>query len=89
MLSTHRSEIERRFGVKTLAVFGSVARDEANSESDLDVLVVFAGPTRFDPFMRLKAYLENLVGTRVDLVTPKSMRPELRSQIEREALYVA
>jgi predicted nucleotidyltransferase len=88
-LNSHRAEIQRQFGVRTIAVFGSVARDQARPDSDLDVLVAFEGRSRFDPYMRLKSYLEQLFGVRVDLVTWNSIRPEMRPEIEREAIYVS
>lgn len=82
-------EIRQRFDVEDLAVFGSVARDEAGPDSDVDVLVRFSGPATFDGFMDLKFYLEDLVGLRVDLVTQKALRRELRPKVEREAVHVA
>ena len=89
ILSAHREDIANQFGVKTLAVFGSVARDQARPDSDLDVLVAFNERPRFDPFMRLKSYLEHLFKVRVDLITWNSLRPEMRPQVEQEAIYVS
>jgi predicted nucleotidyltransferase len=77
-----------KLGVKTLAVFGSVARDEARQDSDVDILVEFRDKATFDGYMDLKFFLEDLLGRPVDLVTKKSIRPRLKTQIEREALYV-
>lgn len=88
-LAEHIAEVRQRFGVKTLAVFGSVVRDEADAASDIDVLVAFEAPADFDRFMELKFFLEDLLGTRVDLVTDKALRPRLRPYIEREAIHVA
>lgn len=75
-------------GVKTLAVFGSVARDEARPDSDVDLLVEFLGPATFNGYMDLKFFLEDLLGRPIDLVTRKSIRPRLKTQIESEAFYV-
>jgi predicted nucleotidyltransferase len=77
------------FGVARLAVFGSVARGEAEAESDVDLLVEFAGTPSFDGFMDLKYFLEELLARKVDLVTSKSLRPRLRPTIERELVDVA
>ncbi len=85
-LAAHRDKLTR-LGVKTLAVFGSVARDEARPDSDVDILVEFQGPATFNSYMDLKFFLEDLLGRPVDLVTRKSIRPRLKTQIEREALY--
>jgi len=81
--------IRRRFAVKGLSVFGSVARNEAGRRSDIDVLVEFKDKATFDLFMDLKFYLEDLLGTGVDLVTDKALRPEIRREIEQEKINVA
>lgn len=75
--------------VRALAVFGSVARNEATPGSDVDFLVEFEGPTTFDRYMDLKLFLEDLLHCQVDLVTRKGIRPELRPSIEQELRYVA
>jgi predicted nucleotidyltransferase len=81
--------LRERFGVQDLAIFGSVARDEAGPGSDVDVLVTFEGRTGFRAFMGLQFELEAILGTRVDLVTPKAMKPTLRPRIERDLIHVA
>ncbi len=82
-------EIRQRFAVKALAIFGSIARDDALDDSDVDVLVAFDRKASFDLFMDLKFYLEDLLGTRVDLVTDKALRPQVRRAIEQEIIHVA
>ncbi len=82
-------EIRQRFSVKALAVFGSIARDDADDDSDVDVLVIFDRKASFDLFMDLKFYLEDLLGTQVDLVTDKALRPQVRRAIEQEMIHVA
>ncbi len=74
-----------RRGMKTLAAFGSVARDEARLDSDVDIFVEFQGPATFNGYMNLKFFLENLLGCPVDLVIHKSIRPRIKAQIECEA----
>lgn len=88
VLAERRGEFER-FGIKSLSLFGSIARDETHAESDIDVLVEFDGKATFDRYMDLKFYLEDLLGRRIDLVTRKALRPSLRPTIEREAVRVA
>jgi hypothetical protein len=88
ILRKHRDELRKRFGVKSLAVFGSVARGEAGPESDVDILVEFEGRATFDRYMGLKLFLEDLLGRRVDLVTRKALKPRLRPFVEQEAIYV-
>jgi hypothetical protein len=84
----HLPDLER-FDVGWLAVFGSVARDEATPGSDLDVLVEFKHEPTFDSYMGLKFYLEDLFGRRVDVATPDGLRPRMRALVERETLRVA
>ena len=79
----------KELDVRSLAVFGSVARDEARPDSDIDILVEFTGPATFDQYMRLKIFLEDLLKHPIDLVTRKGIRPQLASAIEREARRVA
>lgn len=82
-------EIRQRFSVKTLSVFGSAARGEITSGSDVDILVAFNRKATFDIFMDLKFYLEELLQMPVDLVTEKAMRPQVRKEIEAEIINVA
>jgi len=88
LLKAHRAEIDA-FGVRSLALFGSVARDEARPDSDIDVLVDFGGPAHFKSYMHLKFLLEDLTGRKVDLVTRKGLHRGLRESVEAEALLVA
>jgi predicted nucleotidyltransferase len=88
ILQAHREDL-RRLGVKSLFLFGSTARDEARPDSDIDLLVEFAGPATFDAFMDLKFYLEDLLGRRIDLVTSRALKPRIRPSVEREAILVA
>jgi uncharacterized protein len=78
-----------RYGVSSLAVFGSVARNEVGPDSDVDILVDFESPPSFDTYMSLKLFLEDLLGRGVDLATPRSLRPQVRAYVERDAVYVA
>ena len=87
-LAAQRAKFQE-LDVKSLAIFGSVARDEARPDSDLDVLVEFKGPTTFNQYILLKIFLEDLLNCRIDLVTRKGVRPELLPHIEREARRVA
>jgi predicted nucleotidyltransferase len=78
-----------KYGVKTLALFGSVARGDDHEGSDVDVLIEFAGPATFSNFMGLKLDLEDLFGRPVDLLTPDSLGPAMRSEIEKQAIPLA
>ncbi len=87
ILASHRAKLEE-LGVRSLALFGSAARGEAHLGSDLDFLVEFEGHASFDKYMDLKFFLEDILGTRVDLVTRKALKPRLRPYVEKEAIDV-
>jgi hypothetical protein len=87
-LRTERERLRRDYGVKSLALFGSVARDEATGASDLDLLVEFDRPTGLMGLFALQDYLEHLFGCSVDLGTPGSLKPRIRQRAMAEAIYV-
>lgn len=88
-LVEHMDELRRR-GVKTLALFGSVARDEASDGSDVDLLVEFDRPLGLLEFFRVQHTIEEFLGVEhVDLVMPKALKPSLRNKIMTEAVNVA
>jgi uncharacterized protein len=88
-LATHKGELHDRFGVQSLSLFGSVARDEATEKSDIDVLVDFDRPTGYFGLMRLQEYLEGLFCCKVDVGTFRSLKPRLRDRILGECIRVA
>jgi hypothetical protein len=87
ILAQHQDSL-KRFGVKFLAIFGSVARNEARPDSDVDILVEFEGVVTFDRYMDLKFYLEDNLGTRVDLVSKRTLKAQIRPFVEQEAIPV-
>lgn len=88
ILQQHQKDLQE-FGVQSLALFGSVVRDEARADSDVDILVEFARPVGLLAFLKLKRYLEGILGKTVDLVTSKALRPQWRERIIREAIRAA
>jgi predicted nucleotidyltransferase len=88
LLTNHRDEL-LDLDVRSLALFGSVARGESGSESDVDILVKFEGLVTFDKYMEAKIYLEDLLGCQVDLVIEQALRPQLRPYVEKDAIHVA
>ena len=88
LIRSSQAELER-YDVKSLRLFGSVARDEAEPGSDVDVLVEFKSAPTFDSFMGLKIFLEDLFGVRVDLVTEDGLHPMIRDAVLRAAIPVA
>ena len=79
----------KSYGVTSLALFGSYARDEAKTTSDIDLLVEFQGKVTFDKYMDLKFFLEDNLSLSVDLVTKKMLKPQIIDTVEKDAIYVA
>ena len=87
-LQGHTTEL-RRMDVVSLAVFGSVARDEAGPDSDVDLLVEFTRPVGMFRFLAVKEYLEALLGRPVDLATRDALKRQFRDEILSEAVYAS
>ena len=80
----------RALKVRRLALFGSFVRGDQREDSDVDVLVEFEeGQKTFDHFIQLVYLLEDLLGRRVELVTPEGLSPYLGPHILEEAEYVS
>ncbi|WP_165233331.1 nucleotidyltransferase family protein [Aquisphaera insulae] len=87
-LSVEAPGLCRKYGVASLRVFGSMARGDDRSDSDVDILATFEEKATFDYFMGLKLDLEELLGRRVDLLTPKSLSSAMEAVIGEEAIPV-
>ncbi|MBT3070295.1 nucleotidyltransferase domain-containing protein [Rhodomicrobium sp. Az07] len=80
----------REFGVRSLSVFGSVARGDENDDSDIDVAVTFdpartpRGLAYFGLLERLQGRLAETLGRDVDLVPEPTTRPSLQNEIDRD-----
>jgi predicted nucleotidyltransferase len=88
LLKSRRRQL-KKFGIHSLSIFGSVARDQAHTNSDVDILVDFEKPIGLFEYARLQMYLEEILERPVDLVTPEALRQELREEILREAIRAA
>ena len=88
ILRQHEAEI-KTYGVKSLALFGSVARNEARPDSDVDLLVEFNRPTGLFGLIALQQRLEELLGCPVDIGTSDSLKASIRSRVLEESVYVA
>ena len=89
ILSPHRTELKQEFGVASLALFGSVARDEAGPDSDVDILVEFSETPGLSEYMRLKWWLEGRLGRPVDLVMKGALKDWARPVVEAESIRVS
>ncbi len=88
LLAAHKQELDSQ-GAKSLAIFDSVARDEARPDSDVDIIVEFSKPVGMFEFIDLKNYLENLLGCQVDIGTAASLRPKMLERVLKEAVHVS
>ena len=79
----------RELGVRSISLFGSVARDSANSTSDLDLIAEFDLPHTFRQYFDTLLLLEERLQIRVDLAEPHTLHPKLREKILAEAVEVA
>jgi predicted nucleotidyltransferase len=88
LLKSCQQTLKSDFGVRSLRIFGSVAREEQKEASDVDICVETTTPNPF-LIMDLKDYLENLFDCSVDIVRfREKMNPYLKRQIEEESIYV-
>jgi predicted nucleotidyltransferase len=87
ILTELKPELEKSFHVSSIGIFGSVARNESSSESDVDIVVDFNQPIGIS-FIDLANLLEEKIKTHVDLVSKKGIRPQYLSSIEKEMVYI-
>ena len=87
-LKQKNTELTKQFGVKSLSLFGSVARNEATQTSDVDLLVEFNRPVGYFGLFALQDYLEKLLGCSVDLGTPDSLKPYIKERVMGELIRV-
>jgi predicted nucleotidyltransferase len=80
-------QVLKRYSVRSLALFGSAARNKLRKNSDVDIMVQFE-KTTWENYIGLKFFLEDLLGREVDLVTPKALKPATKPSIEKDLLYV-
>jgi uncharacterized protein len=88
LLVRSKPDLQKRFCITGLALFGSTARDVATDKCDVDILVNFDGPATSQRYFGVQFYLEDIFGCTVDLVTEKALRSELRPFIEKELVDV-
>ena len=87
LVTAHRKELEQ-LGVQALNLFGSVARNEAHSESDVDFLVEFSIEAGLFDLFQVQHYLEDLLERKVDLGTKDALREHLREPVMRDVIRV-
>ena len=86
-LSQHKSKLLRDYPIKSMAIFGSYARSEQNSASDLDILIEFYDKIGIK-FIDLADDLEDIVGIKVDVVSRKGIKEKYLNSITTDLIYV-
>lgn len=87
-LREHQAELAERYAVRSLALFGSVARGEATTASDVDLLVEFDRPVGLFELFALQDELEAILRCSVDVGTAQSLKPRVREKVLEEAVHV-
>jgi len=87
-ITKHLPDLKRHYHVKTIGVFGSVARGDATPKSDVDILVELSKPIGLFRFVGLEQELSELLGRKVDLVTKRALKPAIKEDILSEIIYV-
>jgi predicted nucleotidyltransferase len=87
-LREHKDEMGVRFGVTRLGLVGSYARDEAGSDSDIDIIVSLHSDNTFRSFFGLLHFLQDSLQARIDLATEASLKPQVRESILKDIRYV-
>lgn len=87
LLVAHAEELQTRFGITSMRLFGSVARGDHHEGSDVDIFVTM--PPKFFNYIEAAQYLEQLLGCHVDLISDhKNLRPFFKKQIEQDGINI-
>lgn len=88
ILRTFKNENAERYGIESMALFGSVARGEHNENSDVDLLIKFKSPSLY-LYSELSDALESILGRKVDIVSESARkRPGLAEEISKDPIYL-
>lgn len=87
LIDANKKHLSKKYHIKKIGLFGSVTRDETSTLSDIDILVEFEKPIGLD-FVLLGDELEEILGVKVDIVTPNSLKPKMFNYIKQDLVYV-
>jgi hypothetical protein len=87
-LSEHKAMLQTKYKIDRLGIFGSYIRGEQKQDSDLDILIDYKDAPSIITLIELEHYLSELIGIKVDLVTIKGLKPQLKKQIIEEVVYI-
>ncbi|MCD6407690.1 nucleotidyltransferase family protein [bacterium] len=88
ILEEHKEELQDRYKIKKIGIFGSYIRNEQKAESDVDILVEFSEVPDLIEFVDLKNYLSELLNVKVDLVMKSVLKPNIGKRILKEVVYI-
>ena len=88
IINKHKQELEDKFKIKEIGIFGSYVSGKIRKKSDIDILVEFKEPVGFFNFLDLEEYLKNLLETNIDLVSKKALKPHIGEYILKEVVYI-
>jgi predicted nucleotidyltransferase len=88
IIRNNKPEMESRYGVQRLGLFGSYVRESQRKKSDIDILVAFNRDIDLFDFLDLRKYLENQLQAKVDLVMETALKPAIGKRILAEVEYV-
>jgi predicted nucleotidyltransferase len=88
ILEKQKPFLIEKYGVKKIGIFGSYVKGEQKDESDLDILVEFDRPIGLFEFLDMEEYLGNIIGIKVEIVTPKALKPKIGEYILREVVTI-
>ncbi len=88
ILSKHKEELNKKYSVREIGVFGSYARGEQKQSSDIDILVEFEEPIGFFKFLELEEHISKILGVKVDLVTKNALKPRIGEHILKEVVAI-
>lgn len=88
VLKRHKAEVQEKYNVRELGIFGSFVRREQRKSSDIDILVEFVELPDVFLLIDLEDYLRRILRRKIDLVRKGAIRPELKKIIVKEAVYI-
>ncbi|MFH0947921.1 MAG: nucleotidyltransferase family protein [Elusimicrobiota bacterium] len=87
IIKKNKPMLKSKYGVKEIGIFGSFVRGEARKRSDIDILVNFSRPIGFE-FISLGFYLKKILHRKIDLVTERALKMQLKDKILKEVLFI-
>ncbi len=88
VIEQNRIDLNSKYSVKNIGIFGSVASGENKETSDVDMLVELSKPIGFFKFIELEEYLSTIIGKKVDLATSNALKPAIKKDILQQVIYV-